>query len=478
MQYTNFLKRRTKIVCTIGPASNSAAIIERLIRAGMNVARLNLAHGSKEEHSRYILTIRRVAQRLAVPVAIIMDIPGPKYRVGSLRDGSVRLKKGAHVVLTTREVEGNTEVIPVNLPTFPQNARAGSKLLVDDGAIQIKVLNISGTEVKCRVIVGGVVVQGRGIVIPRMRGAGDYVTDRLREYIDLVIELEPDYIALSFVTRPEDVEQIRAILHQRNCAIPIIAKIEQVRALSNFGRLLRVSDGIMVARGDLGVDIPLQKVPLVQKDIIKKCNQVGKPVITATQMLESMITSARPTRAEVTDVANAIFDGTDALMLSAETSIGKYPIQSVRMMAQIAEETERHLPYEDLLVKRGVWLENQTDELIAYNACHTANKLGAVAIVAFTESGSTGQRVSKYRPKAPILAITSSKAACRKLQLFWGVHAFPIGASPTVGALFSKAAKLAKDVGIARAGDTIVITGGIPLGTAGTTNLLKVEIIT
>jgi len=478
MQYTKLLKRRTKIVGTIGPASNSVAIIERLIRAGMNVARLNLAHGSKDEHSRYIRTIRRIARRLAVPVAIIMDIPGPKYRVGNLRDGSVRLKKRANVVLTTRDVEGNTEVIPVNLATFPRNARAGSKLLVDDGAIQLKVLDISGTEVKCRVIVGGVVIKGRGIVIPRMRGTGDYVTDRLREYINLVIELEPDYIALSFVNRPEDVEQTRAILHQSNCAIPIITKIEQVQALANFDRLLRVSDGIMVARGDLGVDIPLQKVPLVQKDIIRKCNQVGKPVITATQMLESMINSARPTRAEVTDVANAIFDGTDALMLSAETSIGKYAVPSVRMMAQIAEVTERQLPYEDLLVKRGAWLENQTDELIAYNACYTANKLGAVAIVAFTESGSTGQRVSKYRPKAPILAITSSKVVCRKLQLLWGVHAFPIGASPTISALFSKAAGLAKDVGIARASDTIVITGGVPLGTAGTTNLLKVEMIT
>ena len=478
MQYTNILKRRTKIVCTIGPASNSATIIERLIRAGMNIARLNLAHGSKDEHARYIQTIRKVAQRLAVPVAIIMDIPGPKYRVGNLRGGSVRLKKGANTLLTTRDVEGNTEVIPVNLATFPRNARAGSKLLLDDGVIQLKVLDISGTEVKCRVIVGGVLTQKRGIVIPRMRDAGDYVTDRLREYIDLAVELEPDYIALSFVNRPEDVEQTRAILHQKKRGIPIITKIEQLQAVSNFDRLLKVSDGIMVARGDLGVDIPLQKVPLVQKDIIKKCNQVGKPVITATQMLESMITSARPTRAEVTDVANAIFDGTDALMLSAETSIGKYPVQSVRMMAQIAGVTERKLPYEDLLLKRGAWLENQTDELIAYNACHTANKLGAVAIVAFTESGSTGQRVSKYRPKAPILAITSSKAVCRKLQLFWGVHAFPIGASPTIGDLFSKAAKLAKDVGIARAGDTIVITGGIPLGMTGTTNLLKVEMIT
>jgi len=475
MPYAKLFKRRTKIICTIGPASDSAAIIERLIKAGMNVARLNLSHGSYREHARYIKTIREIAKRLSTPVAILMDVPGPKYRVGKLRGGSVVLKRGAEVALTARQIEGDDKVMPVNIPTLIQDVRVGAKLLLDDGAIQLRVLSVGETEVKCRVVVGGVLPQGRGIAVPGIGVSAPFITDRLRDYLDFAIAQKPDYIALSFVHNPEDIVQTRAILQEKNSNIPIITKIEQGRAVTNFDRLLQVSDGIMVARGDLGVDIPLRRVPLVQKEIIKKCNQVGKPVITATQMLESMVNAARPTRAEVTDVANAIFDGTDAIMLSAETSIGKYPIPAVRMMAQIAQETEGQLPYEGMLAERSAWLEPQTDELIAYNACLTANRLGAAAIVAFTESGSTAQRVSKYRPEAPILAITSSQTVCGKVQLFWGVQAFQIGTSSSVNELFSTAAKLAKDLRLARTGDLIVITGGIPLGVAGTTNLLKVE---
>jgi pyruvate kinase len=387
----------------------------------------------------------------------------------------VVLKKGAEVVLTTRQAEGDDKMVPVNIPSLTQDARAGTKLLLDDGAIQLKVLSVSETEVTCRVVIGGLLIQGRGIAVPGIGTTAPFVTDHLRDYLDFAIAQRPDYIALSFVHNPEDVVQTRAILQQKDSNIPIITKIEQGRAVSNFDKLLPVSDGIMVARGDLGVDIPLRRVPLVQKEIIRKCNQAGKPVITATQMLESMVNSARPTRAEVTDVANAIFDGTDAIMLSAETSIGKYPIPAVRLMAQIAQETEGQLPYDSMLMERSAWLEPQTDELIAYNACHTANRLDAAAIVAFTESGSTAQRVSKYRPEAPILAITSRQTVCGKMQLFWGVQAFQIEASSSVNDLFSTAARLAKDLRLAKTGDLIVITGGIPLGVAGTTNLLKVE---
>ncbi|MFC1995058.1 pyruvate kinase [Chloroflexota bacterium] len=477
MQYASFLRRRTKIICTLGPASNSAIIIERLIKAGMNVARLNLSHGNNSEHSRSIQNIREIAQRLSIPVAILMDIPGLKYRTGNLCGGSAILKKGTEVILTTKRIEGDKTVVPVNIPSLPQYARVGGKLLVDDGAIQLKVLSVNETEVRCRVIVGGLLIQGRGIIIPGMRSSAPFITDRLREHIDFAIEQKPDYIALSFVNNPEDVEQTRAILRQKKSDIPIITKIEQGQAVKNFNKLLQVSDGIMVARGDLGVDIPLQRVPLVQKELIKKCNRAGKPVITATQMLESMITSARPTRAEVTDVANAIFDGTDAIMLSGETSVGKYPVQAAKMMDQIARETEGRLPYENMLLERGAWLELQTAELISYNACHTANRLGAVAIVAFTQSGSTARRVSKYRPLAPILALTSSQYVCGKLQLFWGVQAFQIGVSSSVEEFFDIPTKLVKELGLAKTGDLIVITGGIPLGITGTTNLLKVETI-
>ena len=475
MQYTRFFRRLTKIVCTIGPASGSAVMIERLIKAGMNVARLNLSHGTGTEHAGYVQTIREVARRLAIPLAVLIDIPGPKYRTGSLSDGSAMLRKGAEVVLTTRQVEGNEEVVPVNLPDLPREAKVGNTVLIDDGALQLKVQSVSETDVKCKVIVGGLLTVGRGIVIPGMRASAPYVTSRLREYIDFAIEQEPDYIALSFVSSPEDVEQTRVILNQKNFNIPIIAKIERGQAVDSIDKILDVSDGIMLARGDLGVEIPLQKVPLVQKQIIKKCNRAGKPVITATQMLESMINAARPTRAEVTDVANAIFDGTDAIMLSAETSIGKYPVAAVRMMAQIAQETQGQLPYESMLVERSAWLGSETEEIISYDACHTAHQLGAVAIIAFTQSGSTAERVSKYRPRIPIIAMTPSRDVCGRLVLNWGVQSFQIAELSSVDELFAMGTRFSKALGLAKPGDLVVITAGIPIGVSGTTNLLKVE---
>ncbi|MDP2916638.1 MAG: pyruvate kinase, partial [Dehalococcoidia bacterium] len=408
-------RRRTKLICTIGPATGSAAMIERLVKAGMNIARLNLSHGSLPDHSRYIKTIRKVEQRLGAGVGILMDLPGPKYRTGELQGGSVVLKKGAQFILTTRQIVGNESEVPVNLPTLPEDVRAGDTVLLDDGAIQLKAIRVSGTDVTCKVVVGGVLTPGRGVVVPGMRISTPFVTEQLRNNIDFALSEQPDYIALSFVSKAEDVEQVKAILAKKASDIPIISKIERGEAVGNFDRILKVSDGIMVARGDLGVDIPLEKIPLKQKEIIRKCNRAGKAVITATQMLESMINAARPTRAEVTDIANAILDGTDAIMLSAETSIGKYPLQAVRMMAQIAQETERELPYELMLTERGKWLEHETDELISYNACYTAYWLGAKAIVAFTQSGSTARRVSKYRPRMPILAITPSKTVSGRL---------------------------------------------------------------
>ncbi|MDZ4230568.1 MAG: pyruvate kinase [Dehalococcoidales bacterium] len=475
MKYASYFRQRTRIVCTIGPSSRSVRVIERLIRAGMNVARFNLSFDTHDEHRRHIQTVRRLAERLSRPVAILLDLPGPKYRTGTLKNGFVLLKKGDGVTLTIRQIEGDEAVIPVNLPSLPNDVRKGDVILLDDGAMELRVQEISGTEVKCRVIAGGRLTQGRGIAIPGMRVSTPFLTDYLREHIAFAIEQRPDYIALSFVSSPDDVLQVRTVLQSENVKIPIISKIERGQAVVHFDRILTASDSIMVARGDLGVDIPLQKIPLVQKDIIRKCNQAGKPVITATQMLESMINLPRPTRAEVTDVANAIFDGTDAVMLSGETSVGKYPVAAVRMMAQIARETERKLDYEQMLAERSTWLEPHTDELIAYNACHTANTLKATAIVAFTEAGSTAHRVSKYRPRMPILAITPNKAVRGELILCWGVQAFQIPGVSSVDELFARASSLTKDLGLAKPGDIIVITAGIPLGSTGTTNLLKVE---
>jgi pyruvate kinase len=475
MKHTGHFKRRTKIVCTIGPVTGTASVIERLVRSGMNVARLNLSHGTYDVHARYIRTVRRISQRLGTPVAILVDLPGPKYRTGRLKDSQATLKKGAPVTLTTKDIEGDAAIVPVNLPNLPQDVKIGDTILLDDGAMQLRVLGKNGNEVKCRVTVGGVLTERRGLVVPGMRTSGPFVTDFLREHIAFAVQQKPDYLALSFVSNAEDISAVRAVLSETNTDVPVISKIERVQAVKDFDDILSISDGIMVARGDLGVDIPLERVPLIQKEIIQKCNRAGKPVITATQMLESMVNAARPTRAEVTDVANAIFDGTDATMLSAETSVGKYPVQAVRTMARIALETEKGLSYAHLIAERSTWIERETDELISYSACHTADSLGAVAIVAFTQSGSTARRVSKYRPRVPILAITPSDVVSGRLMLHWGVYPLLVGPSLSVDEQFMAGAKIAKETGLAKPGDLIVITGGVPIGVAGTTNLLKVE---
>jgi pyruvate kinase len=466
---------RTKVVCTLGPASSSVPVIENLVRAGMDVARLNLSHGSHEEHTRLFRDVRSISASLNREVAILMDLPGPKYRTGAMKDGSAILKKGAKVTLTTRKIDGDSETIPINFPTLPQDVRVGRIILVDDGNLELKVVAIKNTEIETRVVEGGIITPGRGVVVPGVHVSEPFLTQVTLRNLEFAIRLKPDYIALSFVTDPGEVEQVREIVQANGLDIPLISKIERGEAIRNFDKILAASDGIMVARGDLGVEIPLKKVPVVQKEIIRKCNMSGKAVITATQMLESMVNSVRPTRAEVTDVANAILDGTDAIMLSAETSMGKYPIQSVKMMDQIAKETERHLPYEKMLMERGQWLKHQTDELISYNACYTAFRLKAAAIVAYTHSGSTARRVSKNRPSTPIIAITPNQPVARRLVLYWGVRAFHLPEPSSVDELFQKGAQLAKELGVARAGDLIVITGGLPLGVSGSTNLLKVQ---
>lgn len=341
MKNPRYYLMRTKIVCTIGPATSSASVIERLIRAGMDVARLNLSHGTLSEHTRYIETVRKLSRRMGIEVAILIDLPGPKYRIGRLKGGQTVLKKGSQVRLTTEEIEGDASLLPVTLPNLAKDIKVGDTVTLDDGEMQLKVQEIDGAEVKCRVKIGGLLRQGRGLVVPGMRISLPFITRQLQDDIIFAIKHRPNFIAVSFVTSAKDIADVRAMMHENNANIPIIAKIERGEAVNNFNSILSASDGIMIARGDLGVEIPLEEVPLVQKEIIKKCNHAGKPVITATEMLESMIESILPTRAETTDVANAIFDGTDAIMLSAETSIGKYPVQSAKMMADIARVVEK-----------------------------------------------------------------------------------------------------------------------------------------
>lgn len=469
------LRRKTKIVCTIGPATESARVIERLMRAGMNVARINMSHGEEAEHRARIATIRGLAGRLGAQVAVLIDVPGPRYRTGELKEGKAVLKKGSRLVLTSRPVPGDAHEVSLNLPHLVHDVRPGDGILLDDGAIRLSVVETTDTDVVCRVVVGGVLRPRRGIAAPGVKQSAPFVTDQSRRHFEFAVAEQAEYVALSYVSRAGDVAEVREIMGGLGGTAALIAKIERREAVPKFDSILDASDGIMVARGDLGVDMALEKVPVVQKLIIRKCNSVGKPVITATQMLESMVNAARPTRAEVADVANAVYDGTDAVMLSEETAVGSYPVEAVSMMARIARETETVLPYERRLRERGSDLEPQTDDAIAYDACHTANQLKARAILAFTESGSTAWRVCKYRPRAPIIAITSSEAVQRSLALAWGVHAYRVAPPVHVDDLFVAGSALARELGVAKEGDLVVITGGVPIGVAGTTNLLKVQ---
>jgi pyruvate kinase len=470
-----YYQRRTKIVCTIGPASGSMTMLQRLIKSGLDVARLNLSHGSLEDHTSYINNVRELSKSTGISVAILIDLPGPKYRIAHLDGGQALLKKGGYLTLTTKDIVGNAELLPVNLPTLTQDVKTGDTVILDDGTIELKVTGKDSAGVECRVTVGGLLKEGRGLVVPGMKISTPFLTDQLKKDLLFAIKQRPDYLALSFVTSPEDINSVKDILRRNKANIPIIAKIERGEAVTNFNSILNACEGIMIARGDLGVEIPLEKVPLVQKDLIKKCNRAGKPVITATEMLESMINEVRPTRAEATDVANAIFDGTDAVMLSAETSIGKYPAPAVKMMASIARAAEKKLPYEQLLAERRLWLEPETDELISYSACQTAFSLRAAAIVAFTQSGSTAMRISRYRPSVPILALTPDSTVAGRLLLYWGVRPHLITAPSSLDKLFSFSTKICRETGLARSGDLITIAAGVPIGQAGSTNLLKVE---
>ncbi len=467
--------RRTKIVCTIGPSTGSSTMIKELLKAGMNVARINFSHGTHKQHADYIRNLRQAAKRAELPLAIMQNLPGPKYRTGKLKKGTVELKENADFVLTTMEVLGDEHRVSVDLTDLPKNAKPGDAIFLNDGAIELRVIDTSKSEVKCQVVSGGKLGEEQGINIPGMESGIDTITKQDKNHLLFGLKQNVDFIALSFIKEAKDILKIRNSLPKKKGTPALIAKIERREALDNLDEILDVADGAMVARGDLGIEIPIQRVPIVQKEIIQKCNHLGKPVIVATQMLESMVNAPRPTRAEATDVANAIFDGADALMLSEETAIGSYPVEAVSMMALIALEAEAALPYEEILTNKGKDIQPQTDDAISYAACHTAHQLGAAAIVAFTSSGSSARRVAKYRPGVPILAITPNQTTYRQLSLSWGVRAFQIPEPSNMAMLFTRGARVAKRSGLAHDGDLVVIAGGVPIGISGTTNLLKVE---
>jgi pyruvate kinase len=467
--------RKTKMVFTIGPASDSEKILEKLVLAGMNIARLNFSHGTKDEHASSIEKIRRISSRLGFPVAILQDLPGPKVRTGILNKPEVTLKEGDEFILSTRELVGDEHIVSLNLPSFSKDVKMGDTIFLNDGAIGLQVLESSVTDVKCRVINGGVLSAERGVNVPGVRLNVESFTKQDMAHLCFGIEHDVDFVALSFVREAADIIGVKHFLREKNASVPLIAKIEKHEAVANIDEIIAEADGIMVARGDLGVEIPLRKVPILQKKIISKCNHLGKPVIVATQMLESMMNSLRPTRAEASDVANAILDGTDAVMLSGETAAGRFPEESALMMRQITLETELALPYHRILLEKADTIVPQTDDAISYAACQIAEQIGAKAIIAYTTSGSTAQRVAKYRPETPILAITTSDDISRKLSLYWGVYALRTGEYSSIEEVFQQGNQLAVESGLAVEGDLIVVTAGVPLGTPGTTNMLKVQ---
>ncbi|MGI6143674.1 MAG: pyruvate kinase [bacterium] len=469
--------RRTKILCTIGPASESPEITRKMLLAGMNVARLNFSHGSHEEQRRRIRTLRSVAAQLDYPLGILLDTRGPEIRIGTFKTGSIVLKEGEIFTLTTEEVEGDATRVTVQYAGFPSDIKEGDTVLLNDGLLKLKVLAVQERDVKCRVVNGGVLSDRKKINLPHSQVKLPPLSEKDREDIRFGVEQGIDYIAASFIRRADDVLAIKHFLEEIGAEMPVIAKIESPEGVENIDAILRMADGLMVARGDLGVEMPAEDVPLLQKMIIKKCNRVGKPVITATQMLESMVENPRPTRAEASDVANAILDGSDAVMLSAETATGAYPVEAVATMARIVQRAEEAIDYEGILHrKRKAGAQTITDA-VGYATCITAHDLQAAAILTATQSGYTPRMVARHRPKAPIIAVTPKEEIIRQLTLVWGVY--PIRKEPAFNAdeMFERAVTAGVEKGYIREGDLVVITAGHPVGIPGTSNLIKVQTV-
>ena len=463
-------------MCTIGPASESPEILEAMVLAGMNVARLNFSHGSHDEHGRRIEGIRRAAAATGRPVAILLDTKGPEIRLGNFTKGSIQLETGQKFTLTTREVPGDEEVVSVSHIGLPKDITPGRPILLDDGLIELSVEEVTETDVVCRVVNGGPLSDHKGVNLPGTPVSLPAMSPKDQQDIIYGIEQGVDYLAASFIRSVGDVLCIRRLLEEYGSSIEIIAKIENRQGLDNLDSILRVVDGLMVARGDLGVEIPTEEVPLAQKKMIAQCNRLGKPVITATQMLDSMIRNPRPTRAEASDVANAIFDGTDAIMLSGETASGRYPVESVATMAKLAERTELAVDWELFLARQKAGSHSVTDAISS--ACRqTATRLEAAAILTSTQSGHTPRMVSKYRPQMPIIAVTPDPAVQRKLLLTWGVEPILGQETDDTDEIIYEAITSALRKGLIGNGDLVVITAGVPVGVPGTTNLLKVHVV-
>ncbi|MBH5317236.1 pyruvate kinase [Paenibacillus sp. GSMTC-2017] len=468
--------RKTKIVCTIGPSSESLENTKKLIQAGMNVGRLNFSHGDFEEHGNRIKNIRQANAELGTSVAILLDTKGPEIRLGKLKEEPIELLQGDAITLTTEEILGDRTRIPVTYSNLPNDISPGSTVLIDDGLIGLTVESIEGTEIHCRIVNSGPIKSKKGVNVPGVKISLPGITEKDANDIVFGIEQGVDFIAASFVRKASDVLEIRELLEKHGSShIQIISKIENQEGVDNLDEILEVSDGLMVARGDLGVEIPAEEVPLVQKMMIKKCNRAGKPVITATQMLDSMQRNPRPTRAEASDVYNAIIDGTDAIMLSGETAAGKYPVESVQTMSRIAERAEDALEYREIFTKQANAQQTSVTEAISQAVANSALDLNAKAIITSTQSGFTARMVAKYRPKAPIIAVTTDEKVMRRLALGWGVIPVKGAEAETTDEMFKNAVKGAMGTGLLSLGDTVVITAGVPVGHSGTTNLMKIH---
>jgi pyruvate kinase (EC 2.7.1.40) len=470
--------RKTKIVCTMGPASENPEILKEMIAAGMNVARFNFSHGDHEEHKSRMDRVKQISGELGANVALMLDTRGPEIRLGKFKDGPVELKKGQVFILTTRDIEGDSSIASINYKELLRDVKKGSKILIDDGLVALEVVRVDGEDIICNVQNSGTISDHKGVNVPGTKLNIPAITEKDIDDIIFGIQQGIDFVAASFIRKAADVLEIRRILEENDGEdIQIISKIESQEAVENIDDIIKVSDGIMVARGDLGVEIPVEEVPLVQKQIIKKCNKAGKPVITATQMLDSMMRNPRPTRAEVTDVANAILDGTDAIMLSGETAAGKYPVESVKTMARIAEKTESSIDYINILRTVDIGSTVNITNAISHATCTIAEDLNANAIITVTRSGYTARMVSRYRPSSDIVAITPDERVLKKLSILWGVNPVLAPRMESTDEMIDKSVEVAQEKGVIKSGDVVVITAGIPVGLMGTTNLIKVHIV-
>lgn len=469
--------RKTKIICTIGPASQDRATIAQLLEKGMNVARLNFSHGVHAEHKQKIDNLRGMASEMKKPLAIMLDTKGPEIRTGTLQDEKVTLDSGDEFILTTRTVPGNEKEAWINYDNLANEVKPGTSILLADGLISLMVRETTSTDIICTVINGGELGEKKGVNVPGVRINMPFLSEQDISDINFGIDEEVDFIAASFVRSAQDVLDIRRILEKRGADIDIIAKIESRSGVDALDDIIKVADGVMVARGDLGVEIPAEEVPLVQKQIIEKCIAAGKLVIIATQMLDSMITNPRPTRAEVSDVANAIFDGADAIMLSGESAAGKYPAEAVETMARIAKRTEEAIAYQEMLSNRQLSGTSSVTDAISYATCATAAQLGIEKIITATTTGTTARMVAKYRPQADIFAVTTNPKVLRKLVLVWGVNPVLNRCTEGTDELFEEALHRCLEIGYINKGDMVVLTAGSPPGYAGSTNLLKVHVV-